>query len=519
MRRAPLLLGLLVTGVLSAACDGRALPRAAAGGADAGRQPEADAQVGTDAGADASPDLGPAPGAVEWGIAVGAGAPAGGSTTVRAIVPLPDGSVLVAGGFTGTVSFAPDVTETAAAPRGAFVARYRSDQRLVWVTTLSAPGGDVEIADMTLLDAGEVAIVGWFASTLAIGDPAHAPAPLVSAGGLDLFAARIATDGSVRWSKRAGGADDDIARGGAARIAPDGSVALALTGAIGPGAQFGTGERAEIQAPAGSGPIFVAVFDGADGSFAWAAFPGGEVPAQGYDVAIEASGLVGVTGYVNGLAPFGTDPEGTTVTVDPATGRAFVAAWDAQGRLAWALPLAGSMGEGDAIVDAPDGGFIAAGLYEGAAVFGGVTLTSDSAAQPGCFLAAVGADGALHWARRLAGSGVHPWRLRRDSAGDLFLAASFGGTVWLDPDGPRPVSIGARGDDDAAFIQLDPAGALRWATTGGGLGDDEAGDFAPSTDGTSWAGGSYAGPATFGDDAVTLDSGTGGGGFLLHLEP
>jgi hypothetical protein len=516
----PVRIGLLLTSVLAiapSACGERPLPQTLGIEADAG----------TDTGVDTPGDSGPPPGAVDWGIAVGAAGPAGGSMTATGVVPLVDGSVIVAGGFTGTVSFAPDVTKTASTPRGAYVARYRSDRRLVWVTTLSAPDGDLVIADLAPLDAGEVAITGWFGSTLTIEGPADGAGQpvLTSAGGLDLFVSRIAADGSVRWAKQAGGAGDDIARGIASRVDPSGAVSIALTGAIGADALFGAGEIGATQSPAGTGPIFVAELDGTDGTFGWAAFPGGQVPGQGYAVAIDGSGLVGVTGYVNGSAPFGTGPGGATITVDPAIGRAFVAGWSGRGELAWAVPLAGPMGEGDAIVDAPGGGFVAAGLFLGKSTFGSagspttVTFTSDTPTQPGCFLAAVGSSGALGWVRRLAGSGIHPWRVRRNDDGALYLAASFGGMVLLDPEGPHPARITSGGDDDAAFIRLAADGALDWVTTGGGLGDDEADDFAAAPDGTAWAVGRYAGPASFGAGAVTLDSGTGGGGFLMHLNP
>jgi hypothetical protein len=513
--------GLLASGVLATcltACAARPLLPSLAIEIDAG----GDAGAGVDAGIDA----GPTAGAVDWGIVVGPASPAGGSTTVTAVAPLADGSVIVAGGFIGTVAFAPDVSQTASAPRGAYVARYRSDQRLVWVTTFAAPAGDVEIADLAALDAGEVAVAGWFAATLTITDTGgDATDVLTSAGGLDVFLARIASDGSVRWSKRAGGPDDDISRGIASRVDASGAVAIALTGAIGPGAVFGAGESGQAQAPAGGGPIFVGEVDGADGSNLWTAFPGGQIPGQGYAVAIDGSGRVGVTGYVNGPAPFGDGPDGTPITVDPAQGRAFVGAWSAAGALLWALPLAGTMGEGDALVDAPAGGFVAAGLFQGTATFGAggsgptTTLVSDAAAQPGCFLATVGADGSLTAVRRLAGSGIHPWRLRGDLEGGLLLAASYGGRVEIDPDGPHPAIATSRGDDDAVFIRLAKGGALAWATTGGGLGDDEGADLAAAFDGSFWAAGRYAGPATFGAGAVTLDSGTGGGGFLLHLVP
>jgi hypothetical protein len=433
------------------------------------------------------------------------------------VVPLGDGGVIVAGKFTGTVSFAPDKTLVAAAAWSGFVARYRRDQQLVWVRSLVA--SVVAVADMAALGNDEVVVVGWFEGTLTILD-AGTPLGLLSLGATDAFVARFAADGSVRWLTGAGGPGDDIARAVAARTAAGGPT-IAISGAVGDGAVFASGASG-APAPAGSGPIYAAELDG-DGHFRWVSFAGGGIPGQGYGVAIDDSNAVSVTGYINGPAPFGNGPGGVPIRIDPADGRAFVARWGASGGLLWARPLAGPAGEGDAIAIGSGGEIIACGLFEGKAQFGAgaaaPTLTADVPGLPGVFLAALGEGGDTLWARRLTGVGVRPWSLRPTSDGDLLAASSFGGGIVLDPEGPHPLTLFAAGGTDAAFIRLSADGVLVWAFAGGGPGDDDGVDFVEAGDRTSWAVGDYAGPAVFGTDAaaVTLASGTVGNACLLHI--
>jgi hypothetical protein len=219
---------------------------------------------------------------------------------------------------------------------------------------------------------------------------------------------------------------------------------------------------------------------------------------------------------------------GAPVSIDPAMGRAFVARWDVAGRLLWALPIGGAAGEGDAIAVAADGAIVAAGLFQGQARFGAdpaaPTLLADSPGREGCYLAAFTPGGATMWARRFVGIGVHPWRLRAASGGELLVAGSFGGGVVLDPDGAAPLTIFASGSTDALFARLGADGALRWATAGGGPGDEQGVDVTGTRDGTTWAVGTFHGPASFGvgaafgaGTAVTLESGTTGGSFLLRV--
>ncbi|HXU00403.1 MAG TPA: hypothetical protein VN903_05395 [Polyangia bacterium] len=496
---------------------------------------DAGVDLGVDLGLDVGQPLdagGAQPGVLDWGIPVGTqpSVAVAGSTTVKAVVVTDDGGAVVAGSFTGMVAFAPDAVRDGT-PGSGFVARYRRDQRLVWVQVLRADpidsnDGHVVVSDLAALGDGEVAVAGWFDGRLAVQRDVP-PDDATSAGGLDAFVARLAADGSVRWTKRAGGPGDDIVRGVAAGSDANGATSIALTGAIADGAVFGRGEAAETRAQPSTGPIFAARLNG-DGLLAWARFAGGGVPGQGYGVAHDGAGAVAVTGYVNGVASFGKDASGAAVAIDPAIGRAFVARWDVAGSLAWALPIGGPAGEGDAIAIGAGGAIVAAGLFQGQARFGAgpsaPTLTADAPGRDGCFLAAFSTAGATVWARRLVGIGLRAWRLRASSDGDLLVAASFGGGIVLDPDGAAPLRVFSSGSTEALFARLGSDGTLRWATAGGGPGDEQGADFTGTRDGASWAVGTYHGPAVFGEGSafgagmsVTLESGTDGGSFLLRL--
>lgn len=483
---------------------------------------------GSDAGIEQPHEAGALAGVVDWGIPIGSQPSPGtpGVTEIKAVVATEDGGAIVAGSFEGMVAFAPDTIREGTPGKG-FVARYRRDQRLVWVHVLDADAGHVTVADMAALGNDEIAVAGWFDGTL-VERRDVSPISVPSAGNKDIFVARLASDGSVRWYKHAGGAGDDIARGVAVGADPAGAVSIAITGAIGgDGAVFGSGEANETRALPSAGPVYAARLDG-DGALAWARFAGGGVPGQGYGVAHDGVGSVAVTGYVNGLASFGNDVNGAAVAIDPAIGRAFVARWDVGGRLLWAQPLGGEAGEGDAIAIAASGAIVTTGLFQGQAQFGAApsapTLTADSADAPGAYLAAFASSGATIWARRLVGIGIHPWRLRAAPDGTLLVSASFGGGIKLDPDGPMPLTVFSSGATDALFARLGGDGSLLWTLAGGGPGDDLGADFVVARDGIGWAVGDYFGPASFGagsafgaGTAVQLDSGTDGSSFLLRL--
>ena len=291
---------------------------------------------------------------------------------------------------------------------------------------------------------------------------------------------------------------------------------------------FGPGEAAETRAPDGAGPVFAARLDG-DGALLWARFAGGGVPGQGYGVAHDRRGAVAVTGYVNGVAAFGNDVSGAPVSIDPAMGRAFVARWDVAGRLLWAQPIGGPAGEGDAIADRGRWRHRRGGPVPGAGAVRRGRRRRRRCSRIHRDARALSARRSRRAARRCgrAGSSVSafiPGACAPRPDGELLVAGSFGGGVVLDPDGAAPADHLC--EREHGRVVRAPRRGWRAA-----LGDRgrrarrRAGaDFTGARDGTTWAVGTYHGPATFGagaafgaGTAVTLDSGTDGGSFLLRV--
>ena len=197
---------------------------------------------------------------LDWAIAVAPQATptVPGSADVTAVLAADDGGAIVAGSFHGGVAFAPDYSADGGKGTG-FVARYRRDQRLVWQTAFSSEGGAVVVADMAALGDGETAVAGWYDGTLVIpkGDDSFLRLP--SAGDLDLFVVRLASDGSVRWAKRAGGPSDDIARGVAGRLDPGGANPSHSRAPSRTARCSARARPARRRAPVGAGPIFAAL--------------------------------------------------------------------------------------------------------------------------------------------------------------------------------------------------------------------------------------------------------------------
>ena len=177
------------------ACSDRPLPfvpttpGADASGGDVGGP----ADAGGETAADARGDVGGPAGVLDWAVPIGAQpSPAvASSAAVKAVVATDDGGAIVAGSFTGSVAFAADTIRDGT-PGSGFVARYRRDQRLVWVHVLGADNGHVVVADMASLGDGEIALAGWFDGTLSEHRDVS-PIAVASAGGLDAFVARLAS--------------------------------------------------------------------------------------------------------------------------------------------------------------------------------------------------------------------------------------------------------------------------------------------------------------------------------------
>lgn len=142
-----------------------------------------------------------------------------GDEHAQAVAGTPDGGYVVAGSFPDDIVLG-DGSRQSRGGLDAFVARYDRYGAHVWSMTWGGPGDDV--AEAVGVDGnGNVVVAGWFEGSASI-----AGARIDSAGGRDLYTARIDARGAVQVRRYGGDADDIL---GGLSVAHDGRYAVAAT--------------------------------------------------------------------------------------------------------------------------------------------------------------------------------------------------------------------------------------------------------------------------------------------------
>jgi hypothetical protein len=143
------------------------------------------------------------------------------------------------------------------------------------------------------VDSGDdVVLTGFFDGTMDFGG-----GPLTSAGGFDIFVAKLEGDGSPVWSRRLGGTSLDQGLG----VAVDSGDDVVLTGFFNGTVDFGDGPLTS----AGLADIFVAKYSASEGSHLWSRRFGSTSTDQGLGVAVDSGGDVVVTGAFADTVDFG----------------------------------------------------------------------------------------------------------------------------------------------------------------------------------------------------------------------
>ncbi len=138
------------------------------------------------------------------------------------------------------------------------------------------------------------------------GDSYETPAGVN--GNDDIFITKYDISGIYRWSKRLGGTSADS--GNSAAVDSSGNVIVAgfVTGTADVNGDGDTGDSCETPTGGvnGNEDIFITKFD-SSGTHQWSKRLGGTGGDRGYSAALDSSGAVIVTGYVNGIADVNGD--------------------------------------------------------------------------------------------------------------------------------------------------------------------------------------------------------------------
>jgi hypothetical protein len=253
------------------------------------------------------------------------------------------GNTYVTGVFQESAIFGPgetgELTLTSDGDSDLFIAKYAADGELIWAKR--AGGTDSDLANSLAVDAsGDAYLTGTFTGAATFGAGETGEITLTSDGDSDLYITKYATDGSLLWAKRAGGAGSDNGTG----LAVDISGNVYVTGGFGntasfeagEDATFGIGEAGETILPNdGNSDIFIAKYTG-DGSLVWVKRAGGTSGDQGKDLAVDNSGNVYITGYIGQAATFGRGEAGEIMLDHYRYRFLFVAKYSVSGNLMWA---------------------------------------------------------------------------------------------------------------------------------------------------------------------------------------
>lgn len=349
---------------------------------------------------------------------------------------------------------------------------------------------------------GNVLVAGFVGGSIDFGSPSG---PLPSAGGDDIFVAKLGPSGTPVWIRLFGNASDQQANG----IATDAMGNVLVTGTVAGSVTIGP----TLLTSAGSDDIFLAKLD-PTGTPLWSKLIGDEKDQQGASVATDTAGNVLLTGWVDGTVDFG----GNVGTLTSAgLSDIFVAKFDPNGAALWAKRFGdASAQQGLSVATDTAGNVLITGWVRGSVDFGGGMLTG-AGDGAGIFVAKFNPNGAPLWSKVFGtGSTGNVGRaIAADAAGNVFVTGWVIGSIDL---GTGMLPSG--GGFDVFVAKLGPnSGATVWAKRFGGAADQAGQSIAIDPSSNIVVGGYFSGAVDFGGNIGTLTSAGHDDIFIAKLDP
>ena len=313
-----------------------------------------------------------------------------------------DGSLCIAGLFSGTVDFNPGAGTFNLTGGGGFVLKLDASGNFMW----ACRAGDGAMNEAVIAADGSVYVSGCFSGT-ADFDPGPGACLLTSAGNRDAFISKLDSAGNFVWARRMGGTGDDYAEDLA--IASDGSVCV--VGCFNGTANCDVGAGTFCLTSAGGYDIFLSRIDSA-GSFVWASGLGGVGREHCPRVTAAPDGSVYVTGGFEGTVDF--DPGAGVLNLTSAGGYdVFVLKLDASDNFVWARRLGGTYGDWCSAV--------------------AVGSSGDLCFLWDCYLSRWDSAGNAVWTRVIGNETTYGSGLTTSADGSIYIAGGFIGTADFDP--------------------------------------------------------------------------------------
>ncbi len=355
-----------------------------------------------------------------------------------------DGNVLLAGAFSGTVSFG-GVALMSQGPADAYVAKLDPQGGHAWSKRFGNAGNE-SCAGIAADPAGNVTIVGQFDSSINFGQ-----GPLPTSGQNDVFVAHFTPAGGIIWGNSYGNAASQLSNAVAANAQGD----LIIGGRVEGTMDFGLG----LLTGMGQGDAFAAKFTGV-GTPIWSKSWGDAQIQVTTATAIDGAGNLFVAGIYKGSIDFGLGALPNAAALRP-----FVAKFDPLGVPLWNKAFSGVYSvlfSRSVAIDAA-GNLVIFGRLNGSADFGGGMRSSLGPAD-NLFLVKLDSAGNHLWSHVHGGTGVDfDGGAAIDPFGNIVLTGGF--ENQLDLGGPVMISAG---QEDLFVAKLDPDGNHLWSHSYGG---------------------------------------------------
>ena len=361
---------------------------------------------------------------------------------------------------------------------------------------------------------GRVCVIGTIAGTLILGNDT-----LNSNGANDVLMAMFDTAGNYLWARSFGNANDEYAQD----IAMDQSGNVYISGYFSGVVDFDPGPGVtEITTTLQS--LYFAKYN-SEGDFIWVKHltPSNDFSSYPWNIAIDESGSIFISGYFSGSLDFDPGP-GTQTIVSFGSFDAFFAKYDLNGNWVWSKRIGGIAAESYPSILLLNGTIVLAGSFSGTADFDPTSAVSNltSVGSSDLFLARYDALGNLLWAKRLgsAGSESFPF-ISKDVSGGICLAANFSGTLDIDPDAGT-INLISTGSNDIFIAKYSSSGTfLSYGFKIGGGSNENVQDVQTDDLGNVYVIGRYEGTVDFDINAGVLNLTSLGGadGFIAKYSP
>ncbi len=292
------------------------------------------------------------------------------------------GNVIVAGNHWGTVNFGGSPL-TSVGGDDIFLVKFDNDGDHAWSKRFGDASSNQIGRAVAVSSAGEIYLAGSFTGTVDFGVGPHA-----SVGGLDVYIAKFAANGTAIWSESFGGLGDQVLES----IAVDASGHVALCGYFGGTVDFGGGQLVS----AANNDIFLAKLDD-DGDHVWSKRFGSGNNQEGAAVAIDDAGAVIAAGRFESTVNFG----GSTLTSSGGFD-VFVAKFTGAGAHVWSQRFGTTGDQGATALAADPHGIVAIGSFASTIDFGGGTLTNNGSLD--LFVVRFQPDGVHLWSEAFGGT-------------------------------------------------------------------------------------------------------------------